>query len=485
MYRKVGIDISKKSNLATLQVIGGNAEGVTGSCTKIEYNGETYLFECGMVQKNNITEAYVENKSILEKIKPKNIDVIIVGHFHADHILLIPAIYAKGFCNARIIVPQYSTAIIKEMWLDGAYINMRDAEILSAQAKKYVPPLFTEADVYEALKHIEEYDSGSVHKITDFLSIRYTPAGHIFLSQQTEVILKNTVDKTILFTSDIGNLSTQSERVFIDNFQSVKKANIVIGECTYAANDRNITYKDYELDVKKIKSVIEQYCIDNNHRVFMPTFSLDRCPFMMWIIYSLFREDEDFHVPILIDSPLAIRLLEHYGNLLQGEAKSKFDEMMAWNNFKFIYHPDDSKEAVLDKQAKVILSSSGMLTAGRSVKWTQSILPNENDCILFCGYSTEGSLAYRIKNGSSKKTISINGKPYKNKANIVVLHSFSGHMSHDDLLKYYSSIITEKIYLVHSDKNKIAFKDELQEMVRQNLKTTKVVAVNKSTKIVL
>ena len=58
-------------------------------------------------------------------------------------------------------------------------------------------------------------------------------------------------------------------------------------------------------------------------------------------------------------------------------------------------------------------------------------------------------------------------------------------MSHDDLLKYYSSIITEKIYLVHSDKNKIAFKDELQEMVRQNLKTTKVVAVNKSTKIVL
>lgn len=70
------------------------------------------------------------------------------------------------------------------MWLDGAYINMRDAEILSAQAKKYVPPLFTEADVYEALKHIEEYDSGLIHKITDFLSIRYLPDIFFCLNKQ-------------------------------------------------------------------------------------------------------------------------------------------------------------------------------------------------------------------------------------------------------------------------------------------------------------
>lgn len=479
------IKISKKDNKATLTVIGGNAEGVTGSCTKIEYNGETYLFECGMVQRNNVTESYVANKQILDKIKPKKIDAIIIGHFHADHILLIPALFAGGKCNARIIVPKYSTAIMKEMWLDGAYINARDAEVLSVKAKKYVPPLFTENDVYEALKHIEEYESGVVHCITDYLSIRYTPAGHIFLSQQTEVILKNTVDKTILFTSDIGNLATQNERIFVDNFQPIKKANIVIGECTYARKEKGITHKDYELDVKKIKSVIEQYCVDNNHRVFLPTFSLDRCPFMMWIIYSLFCKDENFNIPVLIDSPLAIRLLEHYGSLLQGDAKDKFDEMMEWKNFKFIYNPEDSKEAVSDKQAKVILSSSGMLTAGRSVKWTQNILPNENDCILFCGYSTEGSLAYRIKNGSSKKTISINGKPYKNRANIIVLHSFSGHMSHDDLLEYYSSIITDKIYLVHSDKEKNEFKNELQNIISEKLKTTKVVSVNKSTKIVL
>lgn len=477
--------MSKKHDKATIKVIGGNAEAVTGSCSIIEYKGETYLFECGMYQGKTVADTYKENKKLLNQIKPHKIDVVIIGHNHSDHVLNIPALYSGGKCHARIIVPYKSTAILKEMWLDGAFINDRDSKVLSAKAEKFVPPLFTEKDVYEALKHVEEYDSYKTHVITDLLSIRYTPAGHIFLSQQTEVILKDIVNKTILFTSDIGNLTTQNERVFVENFEPVKKANIVIGECTYSAKGRSTTLKDFETDIQKIKSVITQYCIDSRHRVVCPTFSLDRLPFMMWLIYSIFKDDKDFNVPILIDSPLAIRLLECYFNLLDGKAKELFDEMVHWDNFEFIYNPEDSKDAVNDKRAKVVLSSSGMLTAGRSVKWVQSILPNENDCILFCGYSTEGSLADKIKNGSGQKTININGKPYKNKANIISLHSFSGHMNRNDMLDYYSSIVAEKIYLVHSDQHKIEFKEDLQNKINEKLKTTKVIAVNKGTKILL
>lgn len=477
--------MSKKDDKAVIRVIGGNAEAVTGSCSIIEYKGETYLFECGMYQGKTVSDTYKENKRILEQIKSQKINVVMIGHCHSDHTLNIPALYTKGKCNARIVVPKGSTSILKEMWLDGAFINDRDSKLLSAKAEKFIPPLFTDKDVYEALKHIEEYDSYNTHKITDWLSIRYTPAGHIFLSQQTELILKDTVNKTILFTSDIGNLATQNERVFVESFEPIKKANVVIGECTYSSKNRSITKKDYDVDVQKIKTVITQYCVDNRNRVVCPTFSLDRLPFMMWIIYSLFKDDENFNVPIIIDSPLAIRLLHCYSELLKDEAKQKFDDMVHWDNFEFIYNPEDSKDAVSDKRAKVILSSSGMLTAGRSVKWVQSILPNENDCILFCGYSTEGSLAAKIKNGQNQKTININGKPYRNKANIISLHSFSGHMSREDMLNYYSSIIADKIYLVHSDQNKIGFKDDLQDLIHQKLKTTKVVAVNKSTKIVL
>ena len=174
------------------------------------------------------------------------------------------------------------------------------------------------------------------------------------------------------------------------------------------------------------------------------------------------------------------------GEILEGEAKVKFDEMMQWKNIQRIISPEESKAAVSDPRAKVILSSSGMLTAGRSIKWTQSILPREEDAILFVGYAGGDTLAGKIKNSQNQKTISINGKPIKNKCQIIDLHSFSSHMQRKDLLNYYSSINCEKIYLVHSDKTaRLEFKEDLQEEIRAKLKTTKVVAVNYGTKISL
>ena len=50
--------------------------------------------------------------------------------------------------------------------------------------------------------------------------------------------------------------------------------------------------------------------------------------------------------------------------ILEGEQKEKFDEMMSWKNIKRVITPEDSKAAIADKGAKVICSSSGMLTAG-------------------------------------------------------------------------------------------------------------------------
>ena len=109
----------------------------------------------------------------------------------------------------------------------------------------------------------------------------------------------------------------------------------------------------------------------------------------------------------------------------------------------------------------------------------------ENDCILMIGYCGEDTLGYKIKHGKDNKTININGKPIKNKAQVCELHSFSSHIQHDQMLNYYKSINCEKIYLVHSDDNKVEFKNELQEAINDCLKSTRVVAVNSGTKITL
>lgn len=435
---------------------------------------------------NTALESYKKNRKILQSIRPAEISMVIVGHLHLDHQGLIPALFKSQNCNTRIIVPLHSFSILKEMWLDAAFINQRDSEYLTTKTGRQVEPLFTEADVFEALRHVEEYPSEEIIQLDENLAIRYVPAGHILLSQQCEIFVGNNHKRKILFTSDLGNLNIQDNKIFVERFKPVSKANIVIGEATYAARERRNTKGDVKKDIEKIRTVIDQYCIDNHHRILIPVFSLDRMPYMLWIIYSLFKDNPSFNIPVLIDSPLAIRLLKCYSSILDGDRKEKFDDMMSWKNIKLIVDPEDSRAAIADKGAKVILSSSGMLCAGRSIYWTTDVLTHSDDCILFCGYAGPDTLAYRIKNGKEQKTISINGKPYKNRCQIVDLKSFSSHMQREDLINYYKSINCEKIYLVHSDPDsKLAFKEDLGAAIADVLKSTRVVAVNKSTKITL
>lgn len=441
-----------------------------------------------MVQDNTtVLENYKANCAIMNKVKAKSVEMVIIGHNHCDHIGILPMLFARGNTQARIIVPKDSTSILREMWLDCCYINNRDIETLNRKGDKSYTPLYTEYEVEQALSHIEEIPVGEVISLDDNISIRYTPAGHILCSCQTELYINiNSNTKKILFTSDLGNRMIEDKKIFVESFQPVANAQIVFGECTYGRRKGSMSKKDIKLDREKMKTVIEQYCIDNNHRVLIPTFSLDRMPFIIWELYQLFGKDEDFKVPILVDSPLANRLLDCYSSILTGDAKDKFKEMMSWKNIRRIVNPEESKIAVADKNAKVILSSSGMLTAGRSVHYVQSILPNENDCILFIGYAGIDTLAGRIKNCRDQKTININGKPYKNKCQIVDLHSYSSHAQRQDLLNYYKSINTEKIYLCHGDKQaRIELKEDLEKELEKNLSSARVVIVNKGMKIKL
>lgn len=442
------------------------------------------LFEFGMIQRGkSIYENYMLNKELLSSVKASRIDYVIIGHCHCDHIGLIPALYQKN-CEASIIVPKGSAAILKEMWLDSAYINGRDADILTVQREHTYLPLFTEDDVYTALSHVQEIDFHEIVPLDEEVSLRYSYAGHILLSAQTELfITQKNHTKKILFTSDLGNLNLKDSKIFVELFEPVTSANIVIGEATYSSQQKPVTKKDFLLDMDKIRTVIQQYCMDEKGIVLIPCFSLDRLPYMLWLLYSM---DDQLNVPIIVDSPLGLRLLQAYRSILPADVKDQFESLLSWDKLKFIKTPEDSMAAIADHKPKVVMASSGMLTAGRSVKWTQSVITQHNNCILFIGYAATATLAYRIKHSKENPTITVNGKVCRNQANIVDLHSFSSHMQHDDLLKYYAGINAEKIYLVHSNQeSKLLFKQELEQRIAENCRSTRVIAVNRSTKITL
>lgn len=483
--------ISKKNkNKITITPVGYSAEAVTGSCNLLKYDGCFAAIELGGIQEGHtVLENYNLNKRMLSNIKSKELQFIFVAHLHYDHIGMIPAMYARG-CNARIIVPAGSTRILKEMWLDSAHIMEKDCEALNRKSNKNYEPFYNTDDIEIALGYIEEYDSDILIELTDTLSLTYRNAGHIMLSKQIEIFIRPALSNhtyKILITSDLGNLSTEANRIFVEDFYRVEKANIVIGESTYGLKSSRKTRKDFKKDLEKIRTVIDQYCVDNANRVLIPTFSLDKMAVVLWYLYELFGANEEFNVPIIVDSPLAIRLLKHYQTIMEefdDERIEKFKEMMAWKNIHLISDHQASAACISDKGGKVILSSGGMLQSGRSVTWAQSIIPRSNDCIMFMGYCGVDTLGYHIKHSKEHKTVTINNKVLANRCQIVELLSFSSHMQHEDLVNYYKGIVADKIYLLHGDEqSRLDLKKELSDELSKMSKTTKVSIVNKSTVI--
>ena len=463
-----------------IEFIGMNADHVTGSMTWVHDKSLSILLESGLYQSNDIVGDYrVNNRNLI--FSPKKVDFILLGHVHADHSMLIPRLFAEG-CKARIIAPKGTKGLFKLMGLDSAYIIERDCLSLEAKYKKSFHRMYTEEDVYECLNYIEEYDMGEKIELNDRLTIRFVGSGHIISAAQIELWVSN--DKKnrttkILYTSDLGNI--RISKYYASKFESVDKANIVIGECTYNDNKREVKSETRLKDLQKMKDVIQ----NNQAIVEIPIFALDRCANILTILYDLFNGDSSFTTDIVVDSPLSVKMLKEYLNILDGEDLEKLSNVLNWKNVKLITDSVDSKNYMMNCRKAVVLSAAGMLSKGRSRLWLKHIIEDDKSTILFVGYASENTLASIIKKakGSNAK-IKIDDKEYKNRCKIVDLKSFTSHMQYSDLIDYYSSISADKICLVHGDmQGKVNFAKDLQSVVEKKGERARVICINKYTSI--
>lgn len=473
----------KTKNKIRVSFVGTNSESVTGSCTHIQSENKQILLECGLYQScGSTSDDYKINNGKLG-FKPKEIDYIFLMHEHIDHIGKVPLLYAKG-CTAKIIAPKGSFDIAKVLLLDSAYIMSRDADGLGKKSGKKVDPIFTAEDVENCLQYWTEYEIGEKVRLDKDVEFCFQPSGHILNSAQLELWIRNNNNiKKIGYTSDLGNNSVSN--IYVNKFNPIEKCNLMIGECTYADSMRSVSTKDRFKDLEKMESIIRNTCLVKRGKVLIPCFANQRTQNMLSHLYDIFGKDEDFKVPIVIDSPMASKITKLFERLLDGEEKEYYKEVLAWKNLVFTEDLTQSKRFRDSKYPVVCLSSSGMMTAGRVLHWTARLIPNPDNHILFCGFAPENSMAYKIKEGK-QKTVRVEGKSVLNRCSVTDLKSFSSHMQRDDLLKYYSDVNCEKVALVHGEfSNKCEFAKVLQEEIFKKNRSSKVVIVNKNTEILL
>ena len=468
---------SKAKDKIQVHFVGEAASGVTGSCIWVKTPHVEFLIECGLYQgSGNTLDEYKINNAPFD-FKAKNISYVFGCHCHGDHILRIPLLFKRGM-RAPVIMPEGSYQIASILMEDSAKIMEHDAHDLSKQYGRSYDPIYTLEHVDLCTRNIREFPMGEYITLDDYVKFRFVPSGHILNAAQIEVIVREgNVTKTIAYTSDLGNTHIDSR--YTSEFEAIQRANVFIGETTYGGEHRIATRRVREKDLDKLRSVIIDTCITKKGKVLIPCFANARSQVMLTHLYDLFAHDPSFDVPIIFDTPMGVRICEAYKSILDADDAQKWNDVLQWNNVSFIVDSDDSKAWQRNEAPAVIISSSGMLTHGRSRAYAKEMLPNPDNVIVFCGFSVDDSLASIIKTGQSK-TIKLGGKRVANRCRVVDLHSFTSHAQRDELLNYYSSVDCEKVLLVHGEMDgKLKFAADLEQEIFKKAKASKVVCVGK------
>ena len=99
----------------------------------------------------------------------------------------------------------------------------------------------------------------------------------------------------------------------------------------------------------------------------------------------------------------------------------------------------------------IVMSTSGMCTAGRIKHHLKNYIRDKDNTVLFVGFQGRGTLGRLILEG--KDEIRIHGKELKVKAQIKQIFGFSGHADRDGLLRWAENIspAPKQTFLTHGE----------------------------------
>lgn len=461
-----------KNDKIELLFAGKSSVEVTQSLYLVNTGELRILLDCGLYQSSDFVDTYKINHSRLPFRAPR-VDAIIISHCNIDHIGYIPAIFKKGG-NPIVYVPAGTRRLFELMLRDSAKIFASDVLRLQKSREISEPTvLYDDEDINACLANVVECPIHEDIYLSENTHFRYYEAGHIVKSCQIYLeVKKGNVIKRIGYTGDIGSDITKH---YNQPWEPLPFVDVMLGETTYAREKRDHSQKDRAKDIEKIKSLVDEVCHERGGKILVGVFSLDRLQTMLTTFYELYHNDKNCP-QIVVDAPLGTKISGIYGDLIDKNAEL-CDKVLNWRKVTWVNDWAESCHYQTSKEPMIILSSSGMMNAGRILCHLKTILPDDKNAILFCGYAGEDTIAARIKSGNSKY-INVEGDEIANRARIVTLNSFSSHACRGELLKRYSTMDYNKIYLVHGDKRtdpENDFAADLREALSQNNKTSRVI----------
>ncbi|WP_284653244.1 MBL fold metallo-hydrolase [Flavobacterium terrisoli] len=432
-----------------IQFLGG-AGTVTGSKTLIESNGLRILIDCGQFQGiKALRELNWEPLPVL----PSSIDFVLLTHGHLDHCGWLPRLVEQGFCG-KIYCTSPTKDVARLVMLDSAKIQEEEAEL--ANKGKYskhliAEPLYTIKQAEKVLPLFRIIETGKPVALDAEISAEFSNAGHIIGACSISLCIEN---KLLVFSGDIG----RDNDVLMFPPVRPKKADYVFLESTYG--NRLHPKDDASLELETyINNTIR-----NNGTVIIPGFAVERAQSVMYLLWQLKKEKRIPDVPYILDTPMGISVLDILRENSKWHKLSPEDcaEMCAM--FTLISNYEDTIATIYDKQPKVVIAASGMLTGDRVLAYLEYYIGLATTTVIIVGYQAEGTRGRKLLENATE--IKIYGKYYPVNAKILEIKGLSAHGDQTDLLNWVSELETKPkmVFLVHGE-NQPA--DEMRIKVRE------------------
>ncbi|CAB4549549.1 MAG: MBL fold metallo-hydrolase [Actinobacteria bacterium] len=441
----------------------GATETVTGSRFLITAGDERILIDCGLFQGSS--EIQQKNREPFP-IDATTIDAIVITHAHLDHSGYLPLLVRQGF-RGDVITTKYTEPLIGVVLRDSAKLQEEDAHFAAKEgysSHKNPEPLYRAADVEDALQLVKAFPYRQEFEVGKNFKVTFYPSGHILGSA---FVVLSALEKKLLFTSDMGReshplLSPPDAPPHIE-------CDAIVTESTYGDRLHESASGEFAREINA--------AINRGGSIVIPAFAIDRTEVILMALRDLIDKREIPHVPIYVDSPMAVAALVEYRNAVrEGGIGIRAGVATTWANqdpfdpgtLTNVTTTVHSKSLNQINEPHIIISASGMATGGRVVHHLKRMLPDERNTVLLVGYQAQGSRGRALEDGLPR--IRIHGEWIDVKARIAKIESFSVHADSSELLTWLGKCAKpKKIFVVHGEREaEQTFKQKIQSVLGWN-----------------
>ena len=385
----------------------GGAGTVTGSKTLVESNGIRILIDCGQFQGiKPLRELNWEPLPIL----PNTIDFVLLTHGHLDHCGWLPRLVNQGF-EGKIYCTSPTAAIAKLILLDSAKIQEEEAERANKEhysKHEKAEPLYNVIQAEKVFPLFRVLKTNEEVLLDPEISAVFRNAGHIIGACSIELKLEG---KTLVFSGDIG----RDDDVLMYPPIKPKEADYVFLESTYG----NRIHPDED-----VKLLLETY-INNTYQingtVIIPSFAVERAQTIMYLLWQLKIENKIPDISYIIDTPMGISVLDIFMNNRNWHKLTENDCIEMCQMFTLNSDYKETITSIFDKQPKVVIAASGMITGGRVLSYLERYIGLPETTVIIVGYQAEGTRGRKLLEGATE--IKIYGKYYPVLAKILEIDS--------------------------------------------------------------